>query len=188
MESTSGGKRRRINALASEVARHQQFRKTANLRFNSRPPPLLLASLVVNVGGEVLWRKSKRCLDLAAPTPAAQLSSGHRFTRPSKRLFPPRPTFLHEIQFPSRAAGLLRRVPQDSSACSAASSRDPDVPQVPGSPVPARHASPGANRTCAQDMDTRLHVRPPGCAMHHHLNHFLRQRFPVNFTEHPWTA
>ena len=36
MESTSSGKHRRINALASEVARHQQVTKTADFRFNSR--------------------------------------------------------------------------------------------------------------------------------------------------------
>lgn len=36
MESTSSGKCRRINALASEVARHQQVTKTADYRFNSR--------------------------------------------------------------------------------------------------------------------------------------------------------
>jgi len=36
VETTSSGKRRRINALASEVARHQQVTKTADLDFNSR--------------------------------------------------------------------------------------------------------------------------------------------------------
>ena len=36
MESTSSGKHRRINALASEVARHQQVRKSADFNFNSR--------------------------------------------------------------------------------------------------------------------------------------------------------
>ena len=36
VESTSSGKCRCINALASEVARHQQVTKTADIRFNSR--------------------------------------------------------------------------------------------------------------------------------------------------------
>ena len=36
MESTGSGKHRRINALASEVARHQQVTKTADFEFNSR--------------------------------------------------------------------------------------------------------------------------------------------------------
>lgn len=36
MESTSSRKHRRINALASEVARHQQVTETADFKFNSR--------------------------------------------------------------------------------------------------------------------------------------------------------
>jgi len=36
VESTSSGKHRRVNALASEVARHQQVTKTADFSFNSR--------------------------------------------------------------------------------------------------------------------------------------------------------
>jgi hypothetical protein len=36
VETTSGGKRRRINELAPEVARHRLVRKRANLRFDSR--------------------------------------------------------------------------------------------------------------------------------------------------------
>lgn len=36
VESTSSGKHGRINALASEVARHQQIPKTADFNFNSR--------------------------------------------------------------------------------------------------------------------------------------------------------
>ena len=36
METTSGAKRRRLNELASEVARHQQVRKSADFVFDSR--------------------------------------------------------------------------------------------------------------------------------------------------------
>jgi hypothetical protein len=35
VEATSGGKDHRINALASEIVRHQQVRKSADLGFNS---------------------------------------------------------------------------------------------------------------------------------------------------------
>jgi hypothetical protein len=36
VESTSGGNYQRINPFASEVARHQLVRKSADLKFNSR--------------------------------------------------------------------------------------------------------------------------------------------------------
>jgi hypothetical protein len=36
VEPTSGDNRRRVNALASEVARHQQFKDSADFSFNSR--------------------------------------------------------------------------------------------------------------------------------------------------------
>jgi hypothetical protein len=36
VETTSGGKRHRINELASEVARHQQVAKSADFEFDSR--------------------------------------------------------------------------------------------------------------------------------------------------------
>jgi hypothetical protein len=36
----------------------------------------------------------------------------------------------------------------------------PSAQPVPGSPEPASHASPGADRTCAGGVGARLHVRP----------------------------
>jgi hypothetical protein len=71
VESTSSGKHHRINALASEVARHQQFKKSADFQFNSRRLHHLLVSLVDVVGGEGLSRKFRLRLNLAGPTPAA---------------------------------------------------------------------------------------------------------------------
>ncbi len=71
MEPTSSGKHRCINALASEVARHQQFRKAADFKCNSRR--LHFPHFVREVFGvSRLVQSAPSALDSA--TPAASMS------------------------------------------------------------------------------------------------------------------
>ena len=113
------------------------------------------------------------------------LSSGHRYARP-RGDFPAVSKIPPRDSVPFRAAGLLRRAPPDSGACSAASSPDPGVPRVPESPVPARHASPGANRTCAAGCGRRGFTFARRAARRtSHLHDLLRQRLTVRFHRAP---
>ena len=73
MEATASCKHHRINALASEVARHQLVRKFAALSFNSPPPPPFLHGilspsrvigwrhLLTNLGDERREQLAVRC-------------------------------------------------------------------------------------------------------------------------------
>ena len=107
METTNRRKRHRLNALASEVARHQQVRNSADFRFNSRR--LHQPSLCIR---RRLSRRSSPEFSSEGGLPLRfELRLGKPPVASTRRqlFFPPPPTFLQSSALRTSRTRRIRR-------------------------------------------------------------------------------